>query len=76
MGGRDLAAVLAVENARDDLLAMIHASRRLPSVDMTRWLAQTGPLPMDRAERDELLDVARRGMAEVRAYLNHLGLLN
>ncbi|MEQ9330211.1 Qat anti-phage system QueC-like protein QatC [Thalassobaculum sp.] len=74
--GTDLAAVLAVEKARDDLLAMIQASRRVPSSNMAGWLAQTGPLPMDRTERDELLDVARRGMAEVRAYLNHLGLLN
>lgn len=73
--GRDLAAVMAREDARDDLLAMILAARKLPSTDIARWVPQAGPLPADRAKRDALLDVARRGMAEVSAYLNHLGLL-
>lgn len=74
--GRDLSVVLTHDKARDDLLAVLQASRRLPGIDMASWLARTGPLPVDRAERDMLLDVARRGMAEVRAYLTHLGLLS
>lgn len=73
--GQNLAAVLAMEDARDDLLAMILAARKLPSMDMARWVPQAGPLPADRTGRDALLDVARRGMAEVRTYLNHLGLI-
>jgi hypothetical protein len=73
--GQNLVAVMAKDDARDDLLAMILASRRLPSIDIARWVPMAGPLPADRAERDALLNVASRGMAEVSAYLNHLGLL-
>lgn len=73
--GRNLRTVMADEGARDDLLAMVMAARRLPNQNLQRWVMLAGPLPTDRAERDALLDVARRGMAEVSAYLDHLGLL-
>lgn len=74
--GQNLVAVMGQENGKDDLLAMVLAARRLPSIDIARWIPQTGPLPPDRAERNALLDVAHKGMAEVRSYLDHLGLLN
>lgn len=73
--GQNLTAVIAMDDSKDDLLAMILAARRLPSSDMARWIPMAGPLPADRTNRDELLRVASRGMAEVSAYLEHLGLL-
>ncbi|WP_454021156.1 Qat anti-phage system QueC-like protein QatC [Azospirillum sp. Marseille-Q6669] len=73
--GQNLAAVMTREDARDDLVAMVLAANRLPTADFARWVPQAGPLPTDRAERDALLDVARRGMAEVRAYLTSIGLI-
>lgn len=73
--GQNLAAVMGIDGARDDLLAMILAARRMPSTNTSRWVASAGPLPTDRARRDALLGVADRGMAEVSAYLNDLGLL-
>jgi hypothetical protein len=73
--GQNLVSVIAAEKFRDDLLAMVLAARRLPTVDFARWVPQAGPLPTERAARDALLDVAKRGMEEVSAYLHHLGLL-
>jgi hypothetical protein len=75
--GQDLRSVMAHEDGklRDDLLAMILAARRLPDADMQRWVVQSGPLPTDHGRRADLLGVARRGMAEVRSYLDHIGLL-
>ncbi|WP_304441874.1 Qat anti-phage system QueC-like protein QatC [Collimonas sp. PA-H2] len=72
--GSDLSAVMA-SDAKDDLMAMILAARRLPAIDITRWIPSAGPLPVERAERDALLDVASRGMAEVKAYLDSHSLL-
>ena len=73
--GQNLAAVMSMDGASDDLLAMILAARRMSSKDIARWIPMAGPLPVDRAKRDELLDVGNRGMAEVSAYLKYLGLL-
>nr|WP_281362437.1 7-cyano-7-deazaguanine synthase [Azospirillum melinis] len=72
---RDLAAVLPREEAADDLMALVLAAGRLPTTDVARWVGRTGPLPTDMAERQALLDVAQRGMAEVEDYLNSLGLI-
>ncbi|QCO00600.1 hypothetical protein D3093_35395 (plasmid) [Azospirillum argentinense] len=72
---QNLAAVLPMGEAADDLMAMVLAARQLPTANIARWVPLSGPLPMDRAERDALLDVARRGMAEVRAYLTSIGLI-
>lgn len=72
---RDLASVLDMEDARDDLLAMMLAARRLPTTDVARWVRQAGPLPLNRGQRDVLVGVAGRGMEEVRAFLTHLGLI-
>lgn len=75
LAGQNLVTVLGRDGARDDLLAMILAARRMPTTDIARWVATSGPLPTDRTQRDALLSVADRGMAEVSAYLNELGLL-
>lgn len=73
--GQDLASVMSDRAARDDLMAMILAAKRLPHIDVRRWVPQAGPLPIERKERDALISVADRGMKEVGAYLATLGLL-
>ncbi len=73
--GQNLASVMHMDGAKDDLLAMILAARRMPSTNISKWVSTAGPLPTDRAQRDVLLGVADRGMAEVSAYLNYLNLL-
>ncbi|MFH6566775.1 Qat anti-phage system QueC-like protein QatC [Pseudomonas kulmbachensis] len=73
--GLDLSSVMNDIKARDDLMAMILASRRLPHIDASRWVPQAGPLPSERQARDDLVAVATRGMNEVRTYLASLSLL-
>lgn len=73
--GMDLLMVSRDANARDDLMAMILAARRLSTQDVARWVRHSGPLPLDRQSRDDLFDVAARGMREVKNYLGSLGLL-
>lgn len=72
----DLARVLPQEEAADDLMAMLVAARRLPNTDLARWVGRTGPLPEDSEDRQLLLDVVHRGMAEVGAYFTSLGLMS
>ena len=67
--GADLQKVLGDENKRDDLMAMILAAHRLPSADVAAWVAKSGPLPQVSNVRDELVEVVRRGMVEVRDFL-------
>ncbi len=73
--GQDLSSVMNDGKARDDLMAMILASRGLPHVDAARWILQAGPLPYGRQARDDLIAVATRGMKEVQKYLASLNLL-
>lgn len=73
--GKDLTTVIRDAKARDDLMAMILAARRLPVENVARWVSQTGPLPLRRQARDELFSVATRGMEEVRGYLESQGLV-
>lgn len=72
--GADLINVMKHEELRDDLAAMVLATRSLATRDIKEWITQSGPLPQKRAERDALFDVASRGMAEVAAYLDDIGL--
>lgn len=73
--GSDLTSVINDEKARDDLMALILAARRLLHADAAKWVPLAGPLPTQRQERDVLIDVAKRGMGEVGGYLLSLGLL-
>lgn len=73
--GQDLTTVIKDVNARDDLMAMILAARRLPTEDVGKWVRQSGPLPLNRQIRNDLFGVASRGMGEVRSYLGSIGLL-
>ncbi|AKS09106.1 Qat anti-phage system QueC-like protein QatC [Pseudomonas trivialis] len=73
--GQNLQAVFNDEKARDDLMAMVLSSRRLPKTSVSQWVSNAGPLPLNRRDRDDLLGVAERGMGEVSAYLDSLGLI-
>jgi hypothetical protein len=72
----DLGVVMANEHHRDDLLAMVLAVRKARVEPISPWVALSGPLPIERAERDALVDVVRRGMAEMEDYLGSLGLVD
>lgn len=72
---RDLAAVISREEAADDLMAMVLAASRLPSTNIARWVARTGPITSDEVERQALLEVVSRGMEEARNYLKSVGLI-
>ena len=75
LNNQDLVAVLSREKHADDLMAMVVAAQRLASTDVARWVGRTGPLPVEMETRQELLDVAYRGMSEVKDYLTSLGLI-
>jgi len=76
LAGRDLRAVLDRDEGRDDVLAMVLAARRFPIENLSQWVGKAGPLPRDPAYRAKLLEVASRGMTEVRTYLDSLSLLS
>ena len=58
---------------RDDLMAVGRAVRRLETEDVERWVAQSGPLPADRAERRGVVEVFARGLRETGDYLRDCG---
>lgn len=73
--GDDLPAYLIAPNSEpDDLIAMLQAIDHLHSVNLERWVAKTGPLPLPSAEKAARVDVVRRGMGEVECYLRSVGL--
>lgn len=53
----------------DDLMAMLLAVRRLPAMDIEKWVAQTGPMPLSAVDRASRVDAVRRGMMEVDNYI-------
>ena len=69
----DLESVMADGNRRDDLVAVARAVRRLESEDVERWVAQSGPLPLDGAERRGVVGVFARGLRETGTYLRDCG---
>lgn len=72
---RKLAAAMSDEDERDDLLAMTLAVEKARTGPLAPWVALSGPLPTDRATRDGYVDVFRRGMDEIEAYLHSQGLV-
>lgn len=69
MEGRDLQRFLNHGNDPDDLMAMILASRRAPTMDFDKWVASTGPMPQDPVDRLGRVGAVRRGMIEVTNFL-------
>lgn len=73
--GVDLLQFLESDEDSDDLMAMLLAARRLDAMDVDRWIAMTGPMPLVAADRAGRVDAARRGMMEVRDFLRSEALL-
>jgi len=67
---KDLHRAFKYEQDKDDILAMLLASKGTRYKNMDTWLSLSGPLPEN---RDPYLDVLQRGLAEVREYLKHEG---
>jgi hypothetical protein len=63
----DLQAVMTDEDGRDDLIAVQAALIR--GGDAERHVMSAGPLPIAAADRQAYVDVAERGMDELRQYL-------
>jgi queuosine biosynthesis protein QueC len=63
----DLQAVMTDEDGRDDLIAVQAALIR--GGDAERHLMRAGPLPIAAFDRQAYVDVAGRGMEELRLYL-------
>jgi hypothetical protein len=61
------------EDERDDLLALMLAIKKTQQGVKGSWLLMSGPLPEDRTERAYYVDVAQRGLQEVRTYLQSQG---
>lgn len=73
--GRDLHWFFEHDEDPDDLMAMLLAARRVPTMDVDRWIAMTGPMPLGAADRTGRVSAARRGMMEVRDFLRSKALL-
>jgi hypothetical protein len=69
----DLHQVIGNEGKRDDLIAVLTAARRLGTENLERWVGRSGPLPSDSTRRASLIDVHRRGITELRSFLQDSG---
>lgn len=66
---RALRPVLANEEERDDLLAMMLAVTKARTAPLDPWVSLSGPLPSNPGDRADLIDVFHRGMQEMAAFL-------
>lgn len=73
--GIDLQRFFEHDEDPDDLMAMLLAARRLDTMDVDRWIAMTGPMPLVASDRTGRVSAARRGMMEVRDFLRSEALL-
>ena len=71
----NLHEVISSTEYRDDLIAVLTALRRLDTENLNRWVSRSGPLPFDAAYRSGLLDVFRRGLRELGAFLRDNGIV-
>jgi len=53
----------------DDVYAARLATTEMAHRDVSRWAAESGPLPTDQVRRTAHIDVVRRGLEELRDYL-------
>ncbi|HHC6561641.1 hypothetical protein HJ059_02360 [Vibrio parahaemolyticus] len=66
----NLGIVKKYKGERDDLLAVSMAINKYRNTeDFKAWIRQSGSLPQDRQLRDQLADVAKRGLLEVEQFL-------
>jgi len=61
------------EKERDDLLAIMLAIKKAQRGVDGSWLLMSGPLPEERTERAQYVDVVQRGLREVENYLRSQG---
>lgn len=62
--------VIKNPNNRDDLMSMIVALQSLENVSNKNiWVARSGSLPLEKTERQSIIDTVLRGMGEVKNYL-------
>jgi hypothetical protein len=74
--GRNLTEVFLKGGVKsDDLMAMMRAADKLDMTNVAAWIAKTGPLPTEAADRSALTEVVTRGIGEVRTYLIAQGLI-
>jgi hypothetical protein len=69
-----LRPVLVNAALRDDLAAVLSATRRARTAAMEPWVIQAGPLPEAGPERDGCVEVFRRGIEELGRFLRANGL--
>jgi 7-cyano-7-deazaguanine synthase in queuosine biosynthesis len=68
-----LGPVLRDADLRDDLAAVLAATRRARVAAMEPWVLQAGPLPDAGPERDGCVEVFRRGIGELGRFLEANG---
>lgn len=62
--------VIKNPNNRDDLMSMIVAIKSLENASNKNiWVARSGSLPLEKTERQDIIDTVLRGMGEVKNYL-------
>ena len=62
--------VIKNPNNRDDLMSMIVAIQSLENASNKNiWVARSGSLPLEKTERQSIIDTVLRGMGEVKNYL-------
>ncbi|MCK9374981.1 MAG: 7-cyano-7-deazaguanine synthase [Syntrophobacterales bacterium] len=61
---------LSLYATNDDVYSARLAMAELNHRDMDRWAAEAGPLPIDPASRAAHVDVVRRGLEELRSFLD------
>ena len=62
--------VIKNPNNRDDLMSMIVAIQSLENASNKNiWVARSGSLPLEKIERQNIIDTVLRGMGEVKNYL-------
>ena len=63
---------LSLSSLNDDVQAVRFAIAQLAYRNIARWAAEAGPLPADSARRRALVDVVRRGIEELRVFLEDI----
>jgi 7-cyano-7-deazaguanine synthase in queuosine biosynthesis len=73
--GFDLGRVLEGNSGKDDVLAMILAARKYSRKNVAGWVLNSGPLGAEGSKRAALVNVALRGISEVKEFLKSKSLI-
>lgn len=66
---RNLLHFFQHSTSSDDLMAMMLATEALDDMDISAWVAKTGPMPLVAGDRQARVEAVYRGMIEVRDFL-------